>query len=130
MLFDTSNSFDISIPSNPGEVPLRASVAYDSLLIILIIIGATGIILCAIGYLYKSLQSKGIIRKKFSFLANLADKLAYEIQRPMAEIEAFIKLLSEKFYDEDFRNDFFLYYWNLLDNSSSKRQHFCFDGRS
>ena len=25
----------------------------------------------------------------------------------MAEIETFIKLLSEKFYDEDFRNDFF-----------------------
>ena len=45
--------------------------------------------------------------EKFSFLANLADKLAYEIQRPMAEIETFIKLLSEKFYDEDFRNDFF-----------------------
>ncbi|MBN1850715.1 MAG: GAF domain-containing protein [Deltaproteobacteria bacterium] len=45
--------------------------------------------------------------EKFSFLANLADKLAYEIQTPMTEIESFIQQLPERFYDEDFRNDFY-----------------------
>jgi signal transduction histidine kinase len=45
--------------------------------------------------------------EKFSFLANLADKLAYEIHDPMTEIESFIKQLPERFHDEKFRNDFY-----------------------
>lgn len=45
--------------------------------------------------------------EKFSFLANLAEKLAYEIQKPMTEIESFIQQLPERFHDEKFRNDFY-----------------------
>jgi signal transduction histidine kinase len=44
--------------------------------------------------------------EKFSFLGNLAARLAHEIKNPMTAIGAFIQLLPKKYEDEEFRNDF------------------------
>ena len=44
--------------------------------------------------------------EKFSFLGNLAARLAHEIKNPMTSIGAFIQMLPDKYDDEEFRNDF------------------------
>lgn len=44
--------------------------------------------------------------EKFSFLGNLAARLAHEIKNPMTAIATFIQMLPYKFDDEEFRNDF------------------------
>jgi signal transduction histidine kinase len=44
--------------------------------------------------------------EKFSFLGNLAARLAHEIKNPMTAIGTFIQLLPSKYEDEEFRRDF------------------------
>ncbi len=44
--------------------------------------------------------------EKFSFLGNLAARLAHEIKNPMTAIGTFIQLLPTKYEDEEFRTDF------------------------
>lgn len=44
--------------------------------------------------------------EKFSFLGNLAARLAHEIKNPMTAIGTFIQMLPQKYNDEEFRNDF------------------------
>ncbi|UCB49428.1 MAG: GAF domain-containing protein [Deltaproteobacteria bacterium] len=44
--------------------------------------------------------------EKFSFLGNLAARLAHEIKNPMTAIGTFIQLLPTKYEDEEFRSDF------------------------
>jgi signal transduction histidine kinase len=66
--------------------------------------------------LYSSLQeqmmelqrSHALLRRseKFSFLGNLAARLAHEIKNPMTAISTFIQLLPKKYDDEAFRKDF------------------------
>ncbi|KPK25688.1 MAG: hypothetical protein AMK69_13665 [Nitrospira bacterium SG8_3] len=67
--------------------------------------------------LYSSLQeqmiklkrSHALLRRseKFSFLGNLAARLAHEIKNPMTAISTFIQLLPTKYEDEAFRKDFY-----------------------
>ena len=67
--------------------------------------------------LYKRLQEQMVdLRKshvllsrveKFSFLGNLAARLAHEIKNPMTAIGTFIQMLPEKFDDDEFRNEFY-----------------------
>jgi signal transduction histidine kinase len=45
--------------------------------------------------------------EKFSFLGNLAARLAHEIKNPMTAIGTFIQLLPQKYDDEEFRNEFY-----------------------
>jgi len=45
--------------------------------------------------------------EKFSFLGNLAARLAHEIKNPMTAIGTFIQMLPHKFDDEEFRQDFY-----------------------
>jgi len=45
--------------------------------------------------------------EKFSFLGNLAARLAHEIKNPMTAIGTFIQMLPHKYDDEDFRKDFY-----------------------
>ena len=45
--------------------------------------------------------------EKFSFLGNLAARLAHEIKNPMTAIGTFIQMLPRKFDDEEFRKDFY-----------------------
>jgi signal transduction histidine kinase/predicted transglutaminase-like cysteine proteinase len=45
--------------------------------------------------------------EKFSFLGNLAARLAHEIKNPMTAIGTFIQLLPHKYDDEEFRRDFY-----------------------
>jgi signal transduction histidine kinase len=45
--------------------------------------------------------------EKFSFLGNLAARLAHEIKNPMTAIGTFIQLLPYKYDDEEFRRDFY-----------------------
>jgi len=44
--------------------------------------------------------------EKFSFLGNLAARLAHEIKNPMTAIGTFIQMMPEKHNDEEFRRDF------------------------
>jgi len=44
--------------------------------------------------------------EKFSFLGNLAARLAHEIKNPMTAIRTFIQMLPEKFDDAEFRDTF------------------------
>jgi len=44
--------------------------------------------------------------EKFSFLGNLAARLAHEIKNPMTAIGTFIQMLPQKFDDLEFREDF------------------------
>jgi len=44
--------------------------------------------------------------EKFSFLGNLAARLAHEIKNPMTAIGTFIQLLPMKYDDKEFREDF------------------------
>jgi len=67
--------------------------------------------------LYKSLQDKmeelrhsqALLSRaeKFSFLGNLAARLAHEIKNPMTAIGTFIQLLPHKYDDVEFRQDFY-----------------------
>jgi signal transduction histidine kinase len=45
--------------------------------------------------------------EKFSFLGNLAARLAHEIKNPMTAIGTFIQMLPQKYNDEEFRKDFY-----------------------
>ncbi len=57
----------------------------------------------------KALQHSNMLLsrvEKFSFLGNLAARLAHEIKNPMTAIRTFIQLLPEKFDDAEFRNTF------------------------
>ena len=45
--------------------------------------------------------------EKFSFLGNLAARLAHEIKNPMTAIGTFLQMLPRKFDDEEFRNEFY-----------------------
>jgi signal transduction histidine kinase len=75
--------------------------------------------------------------ERFSFLGNLAARLAHEIRNPMVAIETFIQLLPSKYDDEEFRNDFYKIaveettrvnnlITELLDLVKSKKPHFEF----
>jgi signal transduction histidine kinase len=67
--------------------------------------------------LYRSLQermadlkrSQALLSRaeKFSFLGNLAARLAHEIKNPLTAIGTFIQLLPHKYDDVEFRNDFY-----------------------
>ncbi len=45
--------------------------------------------------------------EKFSFLGNLAARLAHEIKNPMTAIETFMQMLPRKFDDKEFRENFY-----------------------
>ena len=45
--------------------------------------------------------------ERFSFLGNLAARLAHEIKNPMTAIATFIQMLPRKFDDEGFRKEFY-----------------------
>jgi signal transduction histidine kinase len=45
--------------------------------------------------------------EKFSFLGNLAARLAHEIKNPMTAIGTFIQMLPRKFDDHEFRTEFY-----------------------
>ncbi len=45
--------------------------------------------------------------EKFSFLGNLAARLAHEIKNPMTAIGTFFQMLPKKFDDEEFRTEFY-----------------------
>jgi signal transduction histidine kinase len=45
--------------------------------------------------------------EKFSFLGNLAARLAHEIKNPMTAIGTFMQMLPQKYGDDEFRNDFY-----------------------
>ncbi len=53
-------------------------------------------------------QSQALLSRseKFSFLGNLAARLAHEIKNPMTAIGTFIQMLPSKYDDEEFRSDF------------------------
>jgi signal transduction histidine kinase len=67
--------------------------------------------------LYKNLQDKmeelkhsqALLSRseKFSFLGNLAARLAHEIKNPLTAIGTFIQLLPHRYDDEEFRRDFY-----------------------
>ncbi|RPI79098.1 MAG: sensor histidine kinase [Desulfobacteraceae bacterium] len=44
--------------------------------------------------------------EKFSFLGNIAARLAHEIKNPLTSIAAFIQMLPQKYEDEEFRTRF------------------------
>ena len=44
--------------------------------------------------------------EKFSFLGNLAARLAHEIKNPMTAIGTFLQMLPQKYEDEEFREEF------------------------
>jgi len=54
-------------------------------------------------------QSQALLSRaeKFSFLGNLAARLAHEIKNPMTAIGTFIQMLPDKYDDDEFRNDFY-----------------------
>jgi signal transduction histidine kinase len=66
--------------------------------------------------LYRKLQEQMVELKKsqallsraekFSFLGNLAARLAHEIKNPMTAIGTFIQLLPQKYEDQEFRSSF------------------------
>jgi len=73
--------------------------------------------------------------EKFSFLGNLAARLAHEIKNPMTAIGTFIQMLPQKFDDLEFRRDFHKIAMEethrvnnliteLLDLVSTKESHF------
>ena len=67
--------------------------------------------------LYRSLEermddlkrSQALLNRseKFSFLGNLAARLAHEIKNPLTAIGTFIQLLPSKYEDEEFRKEFY-----------------------
>jgi len=85
-------------------------------------------------------QSQTLISRveKFSFLGNLAARLAHEIKNPMTAIGTFIQLLPQKYDDVEFRNDFHKIAMEettrinnliteLLDLAKTKESHFELD---
>jgi len=54
-------------------------------------------------------QSQALLGRaeKFSFLGDLAARLAHEIKNPMTAIGTFIQMLPIKYDDEEFRNEFY-----------------------
>jgi signal transduction histidine kinase len=54
-------------------------------------------------------QSQALLSRaeKFSFLGNLAARLAHEIKNPMTAIGTFIQMLPDKYDDDEFRNNFY-----------------------
>jgi signal transduction histidine kinase len=60
------------------------------------------------GQMVELRQSHALLSRaeKFSFLGNLAARLAHEIKNPMTAIGTFIQLLPTKYDDEEFRRDF------------------------
>jgi len=54
-------------------------------------------------------QSHALLSRaeKFSFLGNLAARLAHEIKNPMTAIGTFLQMLPRKFNDEEFRTNFY-----------------------
>ncbi|HUV59494.1 MAG TPA: ATP-binding protein [Desulfatiglandales bacterium] len=54
-------------------------------------------------------QSHALLSRveKFSFLGNLAARLAHEIKNPMTAIGTFLQMLPQKFNDEEFRTNFY-----------------------
>ncbi|MFC1815871.1 ATP-binding protein [Thermodesulfobacteriota bacterium] len=54
-------------------------------------------------------QSQALLSRaeKFSFLGDLAARLAHEIKNPMTAIGTFIQMLPQKYNDEEFRNEFY-----------------------
>jgi len=53
-------------------------------------------------------QSHALLSRseKFSFLGNLAARLAHEIKNPLTAIGTFIQIMPQKYHDEEFRNNF------------------------
>lgn len=53
-------------------------------------------------------QSHALLSRsqKFSFLGNLAARLAHEIKNPMTAIGTFIQMIPQKYQDEEFRENF------------------------
>ena len=53
-------------------------------------------------------QSHALLSRseKFSFLGNLAARLAHEIKNPMTAIGTFIQMIPQKYHDEEFRKNF------------------------
>lgn len=53
-------------------------------------------------------QSHALLSRsqKFSFLGNLAARLAHEIKNPMTAIGTFIQMIPHKYHDEEFRENF------------------------
>jgi signal transduction histidine kinase len=45
--------------------------------------------------------------ERFSFLGNLAARLAHEIKNPMTALGTFLQMLPQKFNDEEFRTNFY-----------------------
>ena len=54
-------------------------------------------------------RSNALLRRteKFSFLGNLAARLAHEIKNPMTAIGTFLQMFPSRYNDEEFRNDFY-----------------------
>jgi signal transduction histidine kinase len=54
-------------------------------------------------------QSNALLSRveKFSFLGNLAARLAHEIKNPMTAIGTFIQMFPSRYDDDEFRNDFY-----------------------
>ena len=54
-------------------------------------------------------RSKALLSRteKFSFLGNLAARLAHEIKNPMTAIGTFLQMFPSRYNDEEFRNDFY-----------------------
>jgi signal transduction histidine kinase len=54
-------------------------------------------------------QSHALLSRseKFSFLGNLAARLAHEIKNPMTAIGTFIQMFPSRYNDDEFRNDFY-----------------------
>jgi len=53
-------------------------------------------------------QSHALLRRseKFSFLGNLAARLAHEIKNPLTAIGTFIQMMPQKYNDEEYQKDF------------------------
>jgi len=76
--------------------------------------------------------------EKFSFLGNLAARLAHEIKNPMTAIGTFLQMLPRKYDDEEFRKNFYDIAMEettrvndliteLLDLVKTKKTHFDFN---
>ena len=70
LFLDVMNSFTFIYPSKSGEDLIDESIVFTSPVgIILIIFQLSALIFWGFGFLIKSIQSEGIIRKKFLFLS-------------------------------------------------------------
>ena len=70
LIFDTQNNYNINIPVNPGENILDSNnVILSPNSIIMLFYQITALIFFVFGLLYKSFQSKGVLRKKYRYLS-------------------------------------------------------------